>query len=119
MNNLRLFTSEKKLDQDAASQLRAVLLKISLQSMKPSVFKYCQYVFLSYSQSMEPDGETDNFNEIEKSLVEINSTSKVFDNEILANVLQYFRVTQSSFKLRISDTAAKSKNDAEILKLSS
>jgi hypothetical protein len=55
--------------------------------MKPSVFKYCQYVFLSYCQSIEPAGETDNFNEIEKSLVEINSTSKVCDDDILANVL--------------------------------
>jgi len=109
MNNLRLFTSEKQIDQEAASKLREVLLKISLQGMKPSVFNYCQYVFLSYSQSLEPVDESDNFTEIEKSVVGLNMKSKVFDQEMLANILRYFRSNYKAF--------TSSKNDDEIRNL--
>ena len=85
MNNLRLFTNEKTIDHQSTSKLRAVLLKISLQKMKTSVFKFCQYVFESFNESLD---QTDTCScDKEETLLEINSRTHVFDQQLLAHVL--------------------------------
>jgi len=92
MNNLRLFTTDKQIDTQATSNLRAVLLKISLQKMNVNVFKFCQYVFLSYAQSLDEPDKCANLKEKEESVMKINTTANVFDQELLANVLGYLRI---------------------------
>jgi len=79
MNNLRIFTNEKKIDNQGLSKLRAVLLKISLQKMKASVFKFCQYVLQSYNESLEQTENFEKFDAIEESVLEINTRTHVFD----------------------------------------
>ena len=41
MNNLKLFTTGKKLDEAGINKLSVVLLKISLMKIDVSVFKFC------------------------------------------------------------------------------
>ena len=95
MNNLRLFTNDKQIDTRASSKLRTGLLKINPLKMNVEVFKFCQYVFLSYSQSLDEPDKCANLEEKEESVMQINTTAHVFDQELLVNVLRYLRSIQS------------------------
>ena len=114
MNNLKLFTSEKLIDHQSTSKLRAVLLKISLQKMKASEFKFCQYVFQSYNESLDQTVKIEDFSVKEESVLEINSRSKVFDQDLLAHVLWYLKITQSNFE---RNTSIKMNKNEDILNL--
>ena len=94
MNNLKLFTNEKLIDLQGTSKLRAVLLKISLQKMKASVFKFYQYVYESYNESLDQTYQSTDFTKKEESVLEINRRTHVFDQDLLAHVLWYLKFTQ-------------------------
>ena len=64
--------------------------------MNPSVFKFCQYVFLSYGESLDQVSQSENFDDKEAKLIKINTNAKVFDQELLANVLHYLKRIQSN-----------------------
>ena len=114
MNNLRLFTNDKQIDTRSTSNLRAVLLKISLQKMNASVFKFCQYVFLSYAQSIDQQDKCSDLNSKAELVMDINSTAHVFDQELLINVLGYLKSIDSS--IQQYSTSGKTK-DSQILSL--
>lgn len=61
------------------------------------LFKYCQYVFLSYGESLEQNEKIEeNFQEIRSKVLKINTETRVFDDELLTNVLKYFKSTYSN-----------------------
>ena len=53
-------------------------------------------MFLSYVESLDQADKSAKFDEKERRLVEINTTAHVFDQELLANVLRYFKSIQSN-----------------------
>ena len=110
MNNLRLFTNEKRIDQQSTIKLRTVLLKISSQKMEICMFKFCQYVFESYNASQDKlDTTPEDFSHREERVLEMNAKSQVFDQDILAHVLKHFKGYHSG--------SIKAKSYADILKL--
>ena len=102
MNNLRLFTNEKQIDTQASSSLRKVLSKISLKKMNESTYEFCQYVFLSYVHGLDQAAKTEDFAEKEESVIKVNTTAHVFDQELLTNVLRYLKWIQSNVDLKPS-----------------
>ena len=70
--------------------------------MNASVFKFCQYVFLSYGESLDQANKCENFDEKEQSVIKINTTANVFDQELLANVLRYLKSIRSNVEKNCS-----------------
>ena len=65
------------------------------------LFKYCQYVFLSYGESLEQNEKIEeNFQEIRNDVLKINTETRVFDDELLTNVLKYFKSIYSNLSTK-------------------
>ena len=62
------------------------------------MFKFCQYVFQSYNESLDQADISENFDEIIKGVIKINTRTPVFDQDLLIHVLWYLKITKTNFE---------------------